>query len=75
MGFYRVFLESGKNLTSKFLKENLVDDFKLFLSNKKLLHNGRGNLKSYFKSFLKNKKKNEEKVNLFGDKLITYKIK
>ena len=75
MGFYRVFLECGKSLTSNFLKENLVDEFKLFVSNKKLLNNGRGNLKSYFKSFLKNKKKNEEIVNLFGDKLITYKIK
>ena len=53
----------------------LVDDFKLFVSNEKLGKNGSDNMKRLFGSYLKNKKKIIEKVNLSGDKLISYKIK
>ena len=54
---------------------NLIDDFKLFVSGEKLGKNGRKSMKSFFGSFLKNKKKIVEKINLSGDKLISYKIK
>ena len=37
--------------------------------------NGRDNIKNDLKKFLKNKKSYITKVNLFGEKLITYKIK
>jgi len=74
LGFYRIFLEAGKKLTLNFLHNNLVDDLKLFISNKKLEKNGMYNIKKNFKIFLINKKRINEKVNLFGEKLITYKI-
>ena len=75
LGFYRIFLETGKELTTSFFNNKLIDDFKLFVSNIKIGKNGDGNIKNYFTSFLKNKKNNVEKVNLFEEKLITYKIK
>ena len=36
MGVSRIFLESGIKLAKNFLKNNLVDDLKIFISNKKL---------------------------------------
>ena len=75
LGFYRILLESGKKLSTSFLHKNLVDDLNLFVSDKKLGKNGRNNVKKQLKSFLKNRKGVNEKVNLFGDKFITYKIK
>ena len=75
LGFYRIFLESGVRLTTNFLCKNLVDDLSLFISNKNLGKNGKNKFKKNLKLFLKNKKFHNEKVNLFGDKLITYKIK
>ena len=61
-------------LATNFLHKNLVDDLKLFISNKNLGINGMYNIKKNLKLFLKNKKSVNEKVNLFGEKLITYKI-
>lgn len=75
IGFSRIFLESGLKLTNSFFRENLIDDFKLFISNKNLGSNGVGSIKKYFKLFLKNKKKIDIKVNLVGDRLISYKLK
>jgi len=75
LGFQRVFVESGMKLTTNLLYKNLVDDFKLFVSNKKLGKNGMYNIKKCLNKFLKNKKSIYGKVNLFGDRLITYKIK
>ena len=75
LGFSRIFLETGIKLAGNFLKENLVNDFKIFISSNMLNKNGNGNIKKYFNTFLKNKKFIIEKVNLFDDKLITYKIK
>ena len=54
---------------------NLINDFKLIISNKKLGKDGDGNIKKYFRLFLHNKKNTIEKVNLFGEKLTTYKLK
>ena len=75
LGFSRTFLESGIKLTTSFLKNGLVDELKIFISNKKLAKNGRGNIKNFLKKFLINKKKIIEKVNLFNDILTTYKLK
>ena len=36
LGFSRVFLEAGRKLSISFFKDNLIDDFKLFISGKKL---------------------------------------
>ena len=75
LGFSRIFLESGIKLTTSFLKKGLVDELKIFISNKKLAKNGRGNIKNFLKKLLINEKKIIEKVNLFNDILITYKLK
>jgi len=75
LGFSRIFLESGIKLTTNFLKENLINEIKIFISNKKLKMAGKGSIKKYFKTFFKNKKYELEKVYLFGEKLISYKIK
>ena len=75
LGFSRIFLESGLKLAGNFLKENLVNDLKFFISNKMLNKNGNGSIREYFTTFLKKRKFKFEKVNLFGEKLITYRIK
>ena len=75
LGFSRIFLESGIKLITNFLDKKLVDDFKLFISDKKLKRNGSANIRKYLELALKNKKRIAEKVNLSGEKLITYKLK
>ena len=75
LGYYRIFLESGKKMTTSFLYKNLIDDFNLFVSDKNLVKNGENNIKVQLKLFLSNKKGINEKANLFGEKLIKYKIK
>lgn len=75
LGFQRILLESGKTMTVSFLRKNLVDDLNIFVSNNYLGKNGSGSIKSDLNKFLKNKKNYKEKVNLFGEKLLIYKIK
>ena len=75
LGFSRIFLESGLNLTTNFLNKNLVDSFQLFISDKNLGKNGNNSFKKSMKLFLKDKKFINKKVNLFGDKLISYSVK
>ena len=60
------------NLSIGFLSSKLVDDIKLFISDKKLSKFGANNIKKYIKFFLINRKVKKEKVNLLGDQLITY---
>tara|TARA_B100000029_G_scaffold260868_1_gene257246 strand:- start:4387 stop:5490 length:1104 start_codon:yes stop_codon:yes gene_type:complete len=72
LGFTRIFLESGIKLIKSFLRKNLVDEFKLFISKKNLGKKGNGNAKDIFSKFLVNKKKEIPNVNLFGDKLFSY---
>ena len=60
---------------TSFLYKNLVDDLSLFISNNNLGKSGKDNIKRKLKLFLKNKASFNEKVNLFGDQLVTYKIK
>ncbi len=45
LGLSRVFLETGLTLTLSFLKKNLIDDFELFVSGKKLGKKGKKNIK------------------------------
>ena len=75
LGFSRVFLETGLTLTTSFLRKNLIDDFKIFISNKKLNKSGSKNFKSIMRSFFVKKKFEIEKINLFGDSLISYRMK
>jgi len=75
LGFSRIFLESGIKLATNFLNDNLVDDLKLFISNIEIGRNGEKNFKKLFLQFLKNKQYKMEKVNLFGDKLLSYSLK
>ena len=75
LGFSRIFLESGIKLITNFLDKKLVDDFKLFISDKNLKRNGSANIRKYLELALKNKKRIAEKVNLSGEKLISYKLK
>tara|TARA_B100000029_G_scaffold107654_2_gene98786 strand:+ start:963 stop:2066 length:1104 start_codon:yes stop_codon:yes gene_type:complete len=75
LGLSRIFLETGLKLTSSFIKENLVDDFKIFISNKNCGKKGQNNFKKHYKFLLGRKNVKNEKVNLFGDKLISVKIK
>ena len=75
LGFSRILLESGINLMINFFASNLIDDFKLFISNTKINKNGDGNIKKYLKIILKNKIKDHKNVNLFNEKLISYRIK
>ena len=75
LGFSRIFLESGLNLTTSFLNKNLVDNFYLFISNKNLDKNGDNSFKENMKLFFKKRKFTTERVNLLGDKLISYRIK
>ena len=74
-GYQRVFVESGKNLILEFMKNNLVDDFKLFISEKKISRYGKISIKDDIYFYLKKKKFIVEKVNLFGDSLHTYRMK
>ena len=74
LGLYRIFLEAGMKLTSNFLNKNFVDDLKLFISNNNLGTDGMNNIKKNLKPILLHKKSFNEKVNLFDDKLISYKI-
>ena len=75
LGFSRILVESGLKLSKSFLKENLVNDLKIFLSNKKLVKKGDGSFKKNFKYLVKTTGYKTEKVNLFNDKLLTFKIK
>ena len=75
LGYSRILLESGITLTSNFLKENLVDDFKIFISEKRIKSNGLLNFRNYLLPFIKKRKFKVENVNLSGNKLISCRIK
>ena len=75
LGNSRIFLESGLKLTTSFFKNNLINEFKMFISNKNINDNGSGSIKKIFNKYLKKKKRKIVKVNLFDNKLLTFKIK
>ena len=66
-------IESSQNLKS-FLKKNLINDFQLFISNTNLGNKGKKGIKNSL-IILNKKNKYINKVNLLGDKLITYNLK
>jgi len=71
MGFSRIFLESGINLLNSFLKENLIDNLEVFKSNNLIGRYGSNKFKVNFSV----KKIKINKVNLFGEMLLSYKLK
>ena len=73
LGYSRIFLESGISLIGNFLKGALINNLYIFKSSRKLGKNGSKSMKSYMNLINKNKK-NQEKVNLFGDKLLKYRF-
>ena len=75
LGFSRILIESGFELTTNFLKKGLIDEFHLFISGKKINKNGIKSFKKSMNSFLKNKSFVKNKINLFDDKFITYQLK
>ena len=75
LGFSRVLLEAGLNMTSKFLDQNLIDDFYIFISGKRLGKNGNNSFLKCYNNYLKNKRCLKEKINLFDDSLYIYRIK
>ena len=72
--FTRIFLEAGINLTKSFFQEGLIDEFHLFISKNEIGKNGNLNFKKLGNKFLKKENAYFQKVNLLGDKLITYKF-
>ena len=74
LGFSRILVESGINLTKNFLIENLINEFYIFVSSKKLGSFGKLNFKYYTKIIKKNKKI-VQNVYLAGDKMIRIVIK
>ena len=75
LGFSRILLESGLKLTKSFLSKKLVNDLIVFISDKKIGKNGKNNFKNLLKHFAKSKKRKDVKINLFGDKFLSYKFK
>ena len=75
LGYYRILLESGIKLITNFVSKNLVDDFILFVSNKNLGIYGSGKINEDLKLLLKKRKSHLEKVNLFGEKILIYKLR
>ena len=71
MGFSRIFLECGVNLLNNFLRENLIDDLEVFRSNNLVGKFGNSKFKLNFNT----KKVKINKVNLFGEQLLSYKLK
>ncbi len=75
LGFSRIFLETGLNLFTNFLKNRLINDLYIFVSNKKIGKNGYNSFKKYMKKNLNNKSKQKQRVNLFGDQMLLYRMK
>ncbi len=74
LGFSRILLEAGANLTKNFLDKNLINEFHLFISSKKIGSTGKLSFKKSIKMLKKNKYF-KQNINLNGDKLITFIIK
>ena len=75
LGYHRILLEAGLKMSTSFFKNKLVNEFNIFISNEKIKRNGYDNMKFFFNTFLKKKKYTVEQVNLFGEKLLNYKVK
>ncbi len=73
-GFSRILCESGSFTAANLLKNNLVNNVYVFMSQKRLGKNGKNSFKKQI-SHLKMSKRNEIKTNLFGDKLFRLQVK
>ena len=72
LGLHRVLIETGKDLMTNFLKENLINEFYFFKSDKIILNRHRINISSIVKMINKNYKK-KEKINTYlGNDTLTH---
>ena len=73
-GFSRILCEAGSFTATNLLKNNLVNNLYVFMSQRILGKRGKNSFKKQL-SHLKMSKNNEININLFGDKLYKLKIK
>ena len=72
LGLHRILIESGKDLMTNFLKENLLNEFYFFKSDKIILNRHKINISSFVKMINKNYK-NKKKINTYlGNDKLTY---
>ena len=72
LGLHRLLIESGRDLMSNFLKENLLNEFYLFKSDKILLNGHKINISSLIKLINKHYK-NKKKINTYlGNDTLTH---
>ncbi len=64
LGIHRLLIESGKDLMTNFLKENLLNEFYFFKSDKIILNRHKINISSFVKMINKNYK-NKKKINTY----------
>ena len=74
IGYTRIFLEAGKKLTYSFIKNNLINDLHVFMSQDRLGSKGMKEV-HFIKKLNLFSNKNLNKVYLNGDKFYTLKIK
>ena len=72
LGLHRLLVESGKDLMTNFLKENLLNEFYFFKSDKIILNRHKINISSLVKMINKNYK-NKKKINTYlGNDTLTH---
>ena len=67
LGLHRLLIESGKDLITNFLNENLINEFYFFKSDKIISNGDKINISSLVKMINK-KYKNKKKINTYLDK-------
>ncbi len=67
LGLHRILVETGKNLMTNFLNENLLNEFYFFKSDKIISNRDKINISSLVKMINKNYK-NKKKINTYLDK-------
>ena len=72
LGLHRLLIESGKDLMTSFLKENLLNEFYFFKSDKIIINKHKINISSLVKMINKNYK-NKKKINTYlGNDTLTH---
>ena len=72
LGLHRLLIESGRDLMINFLKENLLNEFYFFKSDKIILNRHKINISSFVKMINKNYK-NKKKINTYlGNNTLTH---
>ena len=67
LGLHRILVETGKDLMTNFLNENLLNEFYFFKSDKIISNRDKINISSLVKMINKNYK-NKKKINTYLDK-------